>query len=306
MYAIDSIWQPPEVATHLWDSLEPSLPSWAVCVASGERLLRLASWYHFATSKRLELPKYRICTANKNLGWESFSAWLDDAFSVKAEWESGKERYALAAEVKARTDALLTIKSEAVYKRIDLNKVWNWVDVQLKEDGRYAAGRRETFKTIFMSADLNPEAWTLDDIEDVQVAIIEACDIGNDIMFFIRNRLTNMRAVIKDFYSSFTLLPSSGQLDELDQPSQEEQQKTGEFFAGFDRRASALEELPAEPKRESFATLAKFLQAQAQHRILTRRWESSKVKQATQQSQATAPAASTASQVNTENEGEES
>jgi hypothetical protein len=288
MYAIDSIWLPPVLASHLWNRLEASLPSWPVCVASGSRLLRLASWYHYATSKRLELPKYRICTDNKNLHWENLSAWLDDAFSVKTEWESGRDRLQQAEEVKTRTDALLTIKSEAVYKRIDLNKVWRWVEVQMKEDSRYGEGRRETFKTIFMSADLSPEEWTLDDIEDVQLAILETCDAGNDIMFFIRTRLNSMRAVIQDFYSSFTLLTkvSSEGLDALDMVSPLEQKKTGEFFATFDRRIDSLESLPPEPKRESFATMAKFLQAQAQHRILKRRWDARKTEAQPDQEQA--------------------
>ena len=275
MYGLEAIWQPHPDAVHIWKQLEPSLPSWAVSIASGGRLLKLASWYHYATSKRLSFPQYRISSKNSNLQWENFSAWLDEAFEIKAEWESGKDRLAAEDELRRRTAALLEVKAENIYKRIDLNKVWNWVDVQMKQDSRYAAGRRETFKTIFMRGDQAPEEWTIDDIEDVHFAITETCDLGNDISFFINNRLRQIRAVIEDFYSSFTLLSnvSSEGLDALDTVTAEEKQATQQFFSSFDKRASELEQLPDAPKRESFASYPKYLQAQAQWNILKRRYD---------------------------------
>lgn len=283
MYSLDCIWQPPVAATHMWNRLEPSLPGWAVCVASGARLLQLASWFHYATSKRLAFPLYRISTANNNTAWQNFSTWLDDAWSVKSDWEARKDVVLEAAELKARTEALLAVKGEHIYKRIDFNRVWKWIDIQMAQDARYEAGRRETFKSIFMSGDMHPEEWTLDDVEDVQLAVLETCDMGNDIMFFIRTRLNNIRSIIQDFYSSFTLLTRvSGEAGGIDELDENEVQKTGEFFAGFDKRAENLDSLPPEPKRESFATLAKFLQAQAQHRILARRYDMSRAAQAQQ------------------------
>lgn len=277
MYSLDCMWQPPVEAVSKWMRIEPSLPAWPICVASGGRLLSLAGWYHFATSKRLSFPLYRTSTANKNTEWQNFSAWLDDAFSVRTEWESKKSAIAQAEELKARTDALITVRADAVYKRIDLGKVWKWVDIQLAQDKRYSAGRRETFKSIFMSADMHPEEWAIDDIEDVQLAILECCDMGNDIMHFITQRINMMRASLQDFYSSFTLLTKvAGDSSMLDTLTEEEAVKTGEFFSGFDKRAESLESLPPEPKREHFATHAKFLQAQAQHRILARRYDMSK------------------------------
>lgn len=292
MYAIDAIWQPPVEATHMWNRLEPSLPAWPICVASGSRLMHLASWYHYATSKRLAFPGYRVSSANANTSWQNFSTWLDDAWSIKTDWEARKDSVAQAEEIKARTDALLAVKGEHIYKRIDFNRVWKWIDIQMAQDARYPAGRRETFKSIFMSGDMHPEEWTVDDVEDVQLAVLETCDMGNDIMFFIRTRLNNIRSIIQDFYSSFTLLTrvssEAGGLDELDEV---EQEKTSAFFAGFDKRAESLEALPPEPKRESFATLAKFLQAQAQHRILARRYDMSRAAtQAAQSAPTVAPA----------------
>jgi hypothetical protein len=215
-----------------------------------------------------------VSKTNNNLAWQNFSAWLDDAWSIKTEWESRKQAVDTAEELRHRTDALLAVRADKVYKRIDFNRVWKWVDIQLASDKRYPVGRRETFKSIFMGADLAPQDWTLDDIEDLQQAMLECCDLGNEIMFFINARMSNMREIIKDFYSSFTLLSSvEKQADLSDLDTEVEVTKTGEFFAGFDRRAESLESLPPEPKRESFATIGLFLQAQAQHRILTRRFQ---------------------------------
>lgn len=275
MYALEAIWQPPVEATHLWKQLEPSLPSWAVAIGTGGRLVKLASWYHYATSKRLSFPLYRISTTNNNTKWENFAAWLDEAFEIKSDWENGRDKLAHEAEMSKRTAALLEVRAESVYKRIDFNKVWNWIDIQMATDPRYPAGRRETFKTIFMRGDQAPEEWTVDDIEDVHFAITETCDIGNEICFFINNRLRQIKAVVEDFYSSFTLLSnvSSEGLDALDAVTPQEQAASTAFFSSFDKRASELEQLPEAPKRESFASFPKFLQAQAQWNILKRRYD---------------------------------
>lgn len=273
MYALEAIWQPPVEATHLWKQLEPSLPSWAVAIGTGSRLVKLASWYHYATSKRLDFPRYRISTQNSNTKWENFAAWLDEAFEIKTDWEQGRDKLSHEEELRKRSAALLEVRADSVYKRIDFNKVWNWIDVQMAQYPAYPAGRRETFKTIFMRGDQSPEEWTVDDIEDVHFAIVETCDIGNEICFFINNRLRQIRAVIEDFYSSFTLLSKvSGEgLDALDAVTPAEQAASSSFFSSFDKRASELETLPEAPKRESFASYPKFLQAQAQWNILKRR-----------------------------------
>lgn len=170
---------------------------------------------------------------------------------------------------------MLEVRAENIYKRIDFNKVWNWIEVQMAREPKYPAGRRQTFKTIFMRADQAPEEWTLDDIEDVQLAVLETCDMGNEISFFINNRLRQIRAVIEDFYSSFTLLNnvSNEKLDALDAVTPQEQAASDTFFSSFDRRANELEQLPEAPKRESFASYPKFLQAQAQWNILKRRYD---------------------------------
>lgn len=275
MYALDCMWLPHPDAIQQRKQLEASLPKWEVCVGSGNRFLALASWFHYATSKRLVFPLYRVSKLNNNLGWENFSAWLDDAFDVKERWEKGRESLKDAEELKLRTDALITVKAESIYKRIDFMKVWNWIDIQLKESKDYSAGRRETFKTIFLSADMHPEDWTLDDIEDLQMAVLENCDIGNEIMHFISKRLKHIRAMIQDFYSSFTILSANsiGLLGNPGEATEEEKKATNAFMEKFDNKIDILSELPNEPKRESFASLGLFMKAQAEWRILKRRFD---------------------------------
>lgn len=271
MYSLDCMWTPAPDAAY---KQEVSLPSEAIIVGCGSRLLKLASWYHYATSKRLDFPLYRVSKLNENMNWENFKSWLDTAFEIKVEWEEGRDELAQEEELRAKTIALHTISAASLYKKIDLTKVWNWIDIQLAQDGRYVAGRRETFKTIFLKGDLSPEDWTRDDIEDVQLAIVECCDIGNDINFFINARLQAIKAIIEDFYSSFTLLNQAvGDVSSALDMSPQEQARSNEFFAGFDRRAELLTELPAAPKRESFASLGLFLKATAQHNILSKRYD---------------------------------
>jgi hypothetical protein len=141
-----------------------------------------------------------------------------------------------------------------------------------------------------MKADQAPEDWTLDDIEDVHFAIVETCDMGNEISFFINNRLRQIRLVIENFYSSFTLLSSvtAEGMSALDDVTPQEQAATTAFFTQFDKRATELESLPEAPKRESFASYPKFLQAQAQWNILKRRYDLAKPAVSTVASNSTA------------------
>lgn len=270
MYSLGAMWLPPQGSVH---RIEPSLPAWPVVAGSGKRLLNLASWYHHATSKRMEFPMYRITKTAGNTKWENFSGWLDDAFAIKQEWEKGRASHELnAIAAQKRELASDTVRAEHLYGRVDFRKVWNWIDLQLAQSKDYPAGRRETFKNLFLTGDLRPEEWTTDDVEDLQFAVTECCDIGNEITFFINTRLNGIKAGIVDFFSSFTIISSVGGSVSLDM-SPEEAAKTQEFFGDFDSRAASLAELPPPPKKESFATLALFLKAQAQWNILKRRFD---------------------------------
>ena len=85
MYSLDAMWQPVAASSSRNEALriQPSLPSWAVCLGSGQRLLELATWYHFDTSKRLSFPQYRVTKAAGNLRWQNFATWLDDAETIR-------------------------------------------------------------------------------------------------------------------------------------------------------------------------------------------------------------------------------
>jgi hypothetical protein len=251
----------------------PSLPHWPVAVGSARRLMRLAEWYNFATSKRLEFPQYRVSVYNKNTNWENFSSWLEDAETIRDEWENKSRSMARTAELRKRDAALASVKTESIYKRLDFNKIWNWIDIQLATE--YSQGRRETFKELFMKGDLSPEDWLADDVDDLVEAILKCCDIGNEITHFINTRLNHIRALIADFYSSFTLLNSVSS-ESSTHPDSVQTKQEQEFFAEFDNKLDNITELPPAPKRDSFASVALFLKAQAQHNILKRRFDARK------------------------------
>lgn len=273
MYELGCIWQPSKEALHLWTRLEASLPSEAVAAGTASRLFKIARWYHFATSKRMELPMYRISRANNNLAWENFSAWIDDAWSVHKEWETGRTELNRQHQLQLHTEALQMIRSADVMKRLDFRKVWGWIDLQIRVDAAYPAGRRETLREIFLTADTRPELWTLDDVEDLQEAIIVNCDRENDVYFFVNSRLMQLRACIKSFYGSFTLLSGEDDAERSEEQAKREQSAQQAFFSEYDRQAESLEQLPPEPARTGFPTMAKYLQAMAQWRILKARFE---------------------------------
>jgi hypothetical protein len=284
MHSLDAMWKPPHwehwEALERFDKYQPTLPSFPIAIGCGARLLHLASWYHHLSSKRLTLPTFHPASATKNDHWENFSAYLDALQSVKEEWEKGRDRVFTEDQKRKTAEATKEIKSSAIYKRIDLNKVWAWIEHQISQSPRYPVGRRETLKTLFMRGDLDPENWISDDIDDLAEAIFDLCDQGNEITHFIRQRLNHIRASINSFYGSFTLLsPASlnssskpGDTGNLATPADEPTQQETEFFESFDSRLANMTELPAAPKRQDFASLGLFLKAQAQHNILSRRW----------------------------------
>jgi len=173
---------------------------------------------------------------------------------------------------------LKELKGE-VYRPVDKRKVWNWISVQL--EGKIPAGRLTTFKSLFMDGDTNPSDWLKDDVDDVQFAIAEHCDMGNEIMFFIRKRLEGIKGLINDFYSSFTLL-TKVQEDKYGSDEQTVQEKS--FFLQFDSAAETLEVLPPPPDRKDFTTNGLWLQATARHSILSKRWSQLQNQRKTDQS----------------------
>lgn len=244
-----------------------TLPSFAIAAGSAGRLLGLARWFFFISSQRFEFPVYSISKLNDNLHWENFSAWLDSAFAVRDAWSKKKKGIELDAKKRSQDQAMKEIKDEAVYRRLDIRKIWNWMELQLSL--HYAPGRIETFKNLFLNGDIESYEWTEDDVDDLSVALVEHCDCGNEIMYFIRKRLDGILALIKDYKSSFTLITrTQQQFKEHEQTPQE-----ALFIGEFDKKVEALDAMPEKPKRESFATLGLFLKAEAQWNILARRFK---------------------------------
>lgn len=248
----------------------PTLPSFVIASSSASRLLALSKWYFFISSQRLSLPQYHINKKNQNLSWENFKDWLDCAFEIKEDWSKKAKKLEVADKQRAYSESLKEINSEC-YRRIDTRKVWNWMEMQLLL--RYPPGRTTTFKSLFLNGDVEPHEWTLDDVEDLKIAILESCDIGNEITFFINKRLDGIHALIRDFYSSFTLLSTVG--DGSANSLQDEQQTPEEaaFFTEFENKVDSLESLPPAPVRSSFASNGLFWKAQAQWNILSRRFK---------------------------------
>lgn len=242
-----------------------SLPKFEYAAASAGRLLGIAKWFFYSTSQRIQLPLYSISAKNENLGWENYKHWIDSAYEVREEWTSTSRRISKESQQRAHEESLKEIKSE-VYRRVDTRKVWNWIHIQMVD--HVAKGRLVTFENLFLNGDLEAHEWLADDVDDLQEALMKYCDIGNEIMHFIQKRLNGIRGLIRSFYSDFTLITSdkSGKYGVDEQTTQEKA-----FFESFDKQAEQLETMPPAPKRDSFATTALFLKAQAQWNILSKR-----------------------------------
>lgn len=276
LHAISAIWEPHIDSTKV---PEPSLPSEAVTVSCLRRTHQLLSWYHFMTSKRLSFPLYRPTVSNTNEHWENLASWLDACDDIKCEWELGRSTRDIDADIEARKEAQEYVSVAHMVEKIDHRKVWNWIHIQLNADGRYAAGRIKTFETIYLSGEREPERWTQDDIEDVQQAIMECCDVRNDVYQFVVLRLRRIAASIADFFGGFNVLDTP-----VHTVTTQEKEKTEALLADYDAQLIGLDKMPDAPQREQFASLALYLRANAQHNILSRRWKLLQSKQTSDQS----------------------
>lgn len=247
---------------------EPTLPSHVIASASAGRLLGICKWFWFTSSQRLQLPQYSVSKKNENLEWQNFKFWLDGAYEVRHEWTSTSREMKRDAEKKLMEQAMSMLRSEHI-RPVDKKKVWNWIALQL-EGGKVHQSRIDLWKELFLTGDTNITDWHKDDVEDLQFAIAQHCDTAHEILFYVNQRLNGIKSMIQDFFGSFTLL-TTVQKDHYGEEGETEEEK--QFFAGFDKQAEALEELPGAPKREDFATLGLFIQAQARWNILKKRWD---------------------------------
>jgi hypothetical protein len=259
MFNLDSIKQ-----THA------TLPSYPVAIASAGRLLGVAKWFFYVSSQRLSFPIYSISKLNQNEQWENFKDWLDSAYEIRNAWASKSKELKKEAEQRAYSESLKEITSEH-FRRIDTRKVWNWIWLQLEDN--VPPGRIETFKSLFLNGDTEAHEWTVDDVDDLRESLVKYCDRGNSIMFFINKRLDGIAALVRDFYSSFTIVSKVTSKDYNEDTHTAEEQK---FFKEFDDKAQALTEMPAPPKKEDFTSLGLFLKSQAQWNILKKRFDQMK------------------------------
>ena len=287
MYSLDAMWTPSEDALVTGRNIEPSLPDVKTTVGCADRLLDLASWYFAETSRRITFPLWKPSKSAGNLNWHGFSAWLDACMDIREDWSNAKRKAENKALIRSTEDVLKLVSQAQVYKRIDTKKVWNWIELQASEhSGKYAAGRRETLKTLFMSGEIEPELWTPDDCDDLIEMVVDTCDIGNDITSYIRNRVSNIRAAINDFYGDFTLIGASntnryGEDSGLEL-SQTEKSAESKLFGEYEVKLLGMTECPAKPVASDYPNRVAALKATAEWNILSKLFAVRTVKQSKQ------------------------
>lgn len=244
----------------------PSRPSFAIVAGCAHRLYSLAKWYFMETGKRNQLPTFSVARRNSNMEWENLRYWLDEFHEIRERWRTRASELQREEELRSRETALKEIMSQHT-RKVSLRNVWSWLELQLKVEVK--DGRLETWKSLFFTGDLAPEDWLADDVDDLAEAVAEYCDIGNEIMYFVRNRLQFIREQITEFYGSFTIVRTTADSPQFSQMSDKE----SELLQEYDNKVSLLDDLPPPPQQKDFATLVLFLKAQANYNILKSRWE---------------------------------
>lgn len=275
MHEMDAIWTPPAGGRD-----RTSLPSWLVSMSCAVKLLDLASWYFYESSQRMRFPLYRVHPNNNNMQWNNFNGWLEVAEGIRVKWQSGKEEMLRDAEIKSKTDALLEVRARNVWKKLDLMKVWNWIDIQMAV--AIPAAKREDYKTLFLKGDSKPEDYLMADVDDFIAIILDHCDIGNEIMHFIQERMRMVRSIIQEFCTGYRLITDVMDMGGLinSESERNELAVTTATLAKFAGNVTELTELPPAPERKDFDSNAKFLQAQARWNITKREWDKQQARNA--------------------------
>jgi hypothetical protein len=251
------------------------LPPFQVAVGSAARLLVLSKWWHEKTTKRTVLPTLHIARVNDNTAWENFKYWLDACFEVRDEWTHRVRKMQHDSELREAEDTVELIRSELT-RKIDISKVWNWIDLQLSQVKSIHQNERARWRQLFMKGDLEIENWVLDDVEDLLYAIVQYCDTENEIMYFIRKRISGIKALLQDYYNSFTLISTTrAVLASNDHLTPQEQS----MFESMDAKLKSMGGLPPQPDIKDFKTKGLYMQAKAQWNLLQSRWESQQAKQ---------------------------
>jgi hypothetical protein len=247
----------------------PGLPSFPIAAGSAARILALAKWYWFISSQRLVFPAYSVSSRHGNLEWQNIRRWLDACFEIKQAWETKSRKAAQRQELLDATESTQLVIRKQLYKRLDLNKIWNWIKLQC--DGEYAPGQLTTWKDLFLNGDMEAHYWTADDVDDLSDAIVNCCDIGNEITSFISDRLACIRACIKDYGEGYTII-DRGHSSSLGLADGSTPQEVA-LFAELDKQADAIEALPAKPEQKDYPSKALFWQAEAKWNLLAKRFK---------------------------------
>lgn len=244
-------------------SRHPTLPSEVITIGSCIGLRSVARWFLTETSRRPMFPGY--CPAGNAIHWESFRAWLWSCFEIREEYQNKIRRIHLEAEQKAREDAAREVVNSSVgYKKSDLKKIWNWLEIQL--ESHINSGRMQTFKRIFLLSDIEPELWEIDDVEDLQIEIAAYCDSTSNVYTFALHRCRALADYLDDFYGSFKLISDSN----IAGNSILEQQRNEELAAELDAKLAASIDL-VPPVETDYTSRALFIKAQAEYRLLLNR-----------------------------------
>jgi hypothetical protein len=256
----------------------PQLPRPIVAIASASRLLTLADWWLNNTTRRIVFPTFSVSRQNENIGWTNFRFWLDSAFEHRKAWELGKAKVAHESELRTRELAAREVASSSV-RRADLKKVWNWMELQFS--GHYHPGTIQTMKTVFFTADLAPDTWIKEDVQDLETAVNERIDMESDTAFFVRKRIRNLYEAIEAYEDSFRIVSvrsKQGMITEA--ASAAEVAAAAEIFNPIDAEIAEWTTVPPAPKRNEFTTLAYFLRAQARWTLQKQRFEQKQARKA--------------------------
>lgn len=179
------------------------MPSLQAVSTNWKSLLELSYWKLNLESVRFKFPKLRISKFNNGI---SLSAFIEDCWACKKEYDSHKKTLSEEAAAKAAEDALLSIRGEIAGKAPKSKRMlWKWFVAHMPS--RYS---KDLDGWMFEIWDAETESeiseFTMADIDLFEEIFLCEVPTGSSISHAFLERISNKRKVLENKFHTFEIL----------------------------------------------------------------------------------------------------
>lgn len=179
----------------------PALPPLHVVQHTSWRVIALASWKFYLESQRFRFPTLHLSRFNQNLDFSNISAYIDTCFEVRNDYEKNVREIVEKHKVQSAEKALLSLQREWVTP-VSRKILWNWIVAHVPD--KWKPDAQGWLRTMFLSKSAFVD-FHWEDIELGEEIIQSSCPYDSPVMFAVRKRLEEIKALWKEHNAAFDI-----------------------------------------------------------------------------------------------------